>query len=113
MARLFDEHWEVFMNSISHRFRDLSQFLLQGLHNHACIAAQDVVIHTSDDHCHIMSGQVLCGSPDEARSFMDSATHPEIKFLCVNDLPQLEEVFPDVRAWLRGAIGGFHDLPIH
>ena len=100
------------MNNISHRFRDLSQFLPQGLYNHACIAAQEAVIHASDDHRHIRSGQVVADSPAEARSFMDIAIHPEIKFLCVNDLPQLEEVFPDARTWLRGAIGGFNDLPV-
>lgn len=112
MARLFDEHRDVFVNNIGYRFRDLSQFLPQGLHNHACIADGRAVIHTSDDHRHIRSGQALGASPDEARSFMDSAAHPDIKFLCVNDLPQLEEAFPDARAWLRGAIGGFHDLPV-
>jgi len=112
MARLFDEYREVFINNINHRFRDLSQFLPQGLHNHACIAAKEAVIHTSDDHRHIRSGQVVGGSPAKERSFMDVTTHSGIKFLCVNDLPQLEQMFPDARAWLRRAIGGFNDLPI-
>lgn len=111
MARLFDEHREAFMNNISHRFRDLSQFLPQGLHNHACITDQAAIIHTSDDHRHIKSGQTFGGSLAEAREFMSSSTQSEVKFLCVNDLPQLEQVFPEARTWLRGAIGGFHDLP--
>jgi hypothetical protein len=110
MARLFDQHREVFIDNIRHRFRDLGQFLPQGLHNHACIAAQDVVIHTADDHLHIKSGQGLGCSPDETWSLLDSAAKPEIKFLCVNDLPQLEKVVPEAREWLRSAIGGFPDL---
>lgn len=112
MAQLFDQHREAFMDNIRHRFRDLSQFLPQGLHNHACIAAQDVVIHTADDYRHIRSGQGLGGSPDETWSLLNSAANPEIKFLCVNDLPQLEEVIPEAREWLRRVIGGFPDLAL-
>lgn len=113
MASLFDKHREAFIDNIGHRFRDLSQFLPQGLHNHACIAAQEVVIHTADDHRHIKSGQGLGSSPAETWSLLHGATNPEIKFLCVNDLPQLEEVVPEARAWLREAIGGFPELSIN
>lgn len=112
MAQLFDQHREAFMDNIRHRFRDLSQFLPQSLHNHACIAAQDAVIHSADDYLHIRSGQGLGGSPDETWSLLNSAANPEIKFLCVNDLPQLEEVIPEAREWLRRVIGGFPDLAI-
>lgn len=107
MARLFDHHQELFKNNIVHRFRNLSQFLPQGLHNHACITAGDAVIHTSPDHLHIRSGQGKGCPPTETWALLESVSKREIKFLCVNDLPQLEEVSPGAREWLCGAVGGF------
>lgn len=111
MARLFVQHRQAFIDNIGHRFRDLSQFLPQGLHNHACILAQDAVIHTTDDHRHIRSGEGLGRSLSETMSLLHSATSPEIKFLCVNDLPKLEKVISGAREWLDQAIGGFPDPP--
>lgn len=110
LARLFEQRPEIFVDNISHRFRALTQFLPQGLHNHACIAGGKAVIHPTDDHLHIRSGQGVGGSRAETRSLLQSATSPNIKFLCVNDLPQLEKVIPEAREWLRGAIGGFPEL---
>ena len=110
MARLFDQHQENFVNNIKHRFRDLSQFLPQGLHNHACIADGDAVISTTDDHLHIWSGQGNGRSPAETRTILQRAHNSDIKFLCVNDLPQLEEIIPEARDWLGRAIGGFPGL---
>jgi hypothetical protein len=107
MEQLFDQYPEAFINNIAHRFRDLSQFLPQGLHNHACIAAQDAVIHTKDDHLHIQSGQGNGRSPTETWTLLQSATKPEIKFHCINDLPQLEKLIPEARDWLGHAVGGF------
>ena len=107
MSRLFDLHREAFRNNVAHRFRDLSQFLPQGLHNHACIIAEDAVFSTSRDHLHIVSGQGIGQCPSETRSLLQKATSPEIKFLCVNDLPQLEGVVPEARQWISLAIGGF------
>ena len=107
MSRLFDQHREAFGKNVAHRFRDLSQFLPQGLHNHACIIAQDAVFETSRDHLHIVSGQGIGQCPTETRSLLQKATSPEIKFLCVNDLPQLEDVVPEAREWISLAIGGF------
>lgn len=46
-------------------------------------------------------------SPAETWSLLHSALTPDTKFLCVNDLPQLEAVIPEVRDWLRQAVGGF------
>ncbi len=106
MASLFDQYSHEFMNNIKYRFRDLSQFLPQGLHNHACIAAGTAVIHTDNDHLHIRSGQGAGGSSTETRSLLQDAVNSNIKFLCVNDLPQLEEVIPEVRQWLRRMVGG-------
>ena len=107
MSRLFERHREAFRNNAKHRFRDLSQFLPQGLHNHACIVATEAVFETSNDHLHIVSGQGIGRCPSETRSLLAKATNPGIKFLCVNDLPQLEDVVPEAREWVGRAIGGF------
>lgn len=107
MARLFDQHPEAFRNNIMHRFRDLTQFLPQGLHNHACILDEDAVLHEVNDHLHITSGQGTGGSARQTRALLQSVAGSGIKFLCVNDLPQLEEVIPEARDLLRRAIGGF------
>ena len=107
MERLFYQYPEKFTNNIKHRFRDLSQFLPQGLHNHACIADGNAVINTAGDHLHITSGQGIGCAPTETRAFLKKVTGPDIKFLCVNDLPQLEELIPEAREWLSQAIGGF------
>lgn len=105
MAALFDTHRAEFIRNIGFRFRDLSQFLPQGLHNHACIAAGNAVIHTRSDHLHIKSGQGLGKSPAKTRTLLQDVARSDIKFLCVNDLPQLETVVPEVRDWLRGIVG--------
>jgi len=107
MAALFEEHPQDFMDNIKHRFRDLSQFLPQGLHNHACIVAGDAVISLADDHLHIVSGQGNGRAPSETWALLQTADNPDIKFLCVNDLPQLEALIPQARDWLGQAIGGF------
>lgn len=107
MARLFSDHRTAFLANIGHRFRDLSQFLPQGLHNHACIAADQARLQTHVDHCHIKSGQGQGKTVPETRVALRQALRPGIKFLCVNDLPQLERGVPEAREWLRRAIGGF------
>lgn len=111
MARLFDQHPESFTNNIKHRFRDLSQFLPQGLYNHACILDDDAVMSTAEDHLHIKSGHGIGHAPAETRTLLQSATSPDIKFLCINDLPQLEELIPEASDWLSQAIGGFPGPP--
>jgi|TARA_B110000908_G_scaffold23146_1_gene26310 hypothetical protein len=111
MAELFDKDRDTFIENIKYRFRDLRQFLPQSLHNHACIAAEKAVVHTEDDHLHIESGQGIGRPPGETSALLQKARNPEIKFLCVNDLPQLEMVVPQAREWLRGVIGGFPVLP--
>jgi hypothetical protein len=105
MHDLFDAHRAAFLANIAHRFRDLAQFLPQGLHNHACIAKGDAVIHAARDHCHIKSGQGLGRPVAETWSLLHRAAHPNVKFLCINDLPQLEQVIPDARVWLHRTIG--------
>lgn len=109
MSRLFDQHREAFRSNVKHRFRDISQFLPQGLHSHACIIAENAVFKNGNDHLHIVSGQGVGGCASETRSLLQKATSPEIKFLCVNDLPQLEGVVPEAREWISLAIGDDHE----
>lgn len=109
MADLFERLPDAFANNIRHRFRDLSQFLPQGLHNHACIADDDAVLNFAADHVHIRSGQGNAVPAIETRTLLQNVTTSDIKFLCVNDLPQLEQVVPDARDYLTRAIGGFPD----
>lgn len=104
LARLYDEHRTVFLANISHRFRCVSQFLPQGLHNHACIAAGEAVLHTGEDHLHLRTGAVLDYPLQQVKSYLARALQPQFKFLCVNDLPQVEAVIPDTRDWIERAI---------
>jgi hypothetical protein len=107
MAQLFNEDRINFIENIKYRFRDLRQFSPQSLHNHVCIAAEQAVVHAEDDYLHIASGQGVGRPQEETLALLQKADTPEIKFLCVNDLPQLETVIPHAREWLRDVVGGF------
>ncbi|MGJ8604960.1 MAG: Stealth CR1 domain-containing protein [Marivita sp.] len=107
MAQLFDQHADAFVENIKYRFRDLNQFLPQGLHNHACIVARTAVVQSAQDHLHIKSGHGNGRPPDETWAKMRKAIQPGVKFVCVNDLPQLEILIPDLRVWLCDVVGGF------
>ena len=104
MARLYDEQRAAFLANIGHRFRCVSQFLPQGLHNHAWIAAGGAVLHTVEDHLHLRTGAVLDYPLPDVRALLASALQPQFKFLCVNDLPQVEAAIPDTRDWIERAI---------
>ncbi|MGL4543561.1 MAG: Stealth CR1 domain-containing protein [Polymorphobacter sp.] len=104
-ARLFESHKPAFLANMAHRFRDVGQFLPQGLHNHACIADGACVLESADDHLHLRTGAVSDYPIAEVRAYLRRALRPEIKFLCVNDLPQVEAAIPDTRAWIEAAIG--------
>jgi hypothetical protein len=104
MAALFDTHRAAFEANITHRFRDLSQFLPQGLHNHHCIATSMAVIRSGRDHLHIKSGQGAGDAPAITRNLLLESALSEVRFLCVNDLPQLEALVPDARALIHRAI---------
>ncbi len=109
MAELFATNGPAFAANVAHRFRDIGQFLPVGLHNHACIAAGTAVLHTTLDHLHIHSGQGLGLAPEITARLLEGIGAARIKFLCVNDLPQLERLVPEARALIEGAIGGaFH-----
>ena len=105
MAKLYDRFPDAFHATIGARFRNSDQVLPQGLHNHACIAESRAVLSVADDHLHIKSGFGAQFSADEMRAFLTEAMHPDIRFLCVNDLPQLEAVLPEARDWLMRSIG--------
>lgn len=111
MAQLFERFAAPFADNVSHRFRDIRQFLPMGLHNHACIARDEAILSPTLDHLHVRSGQGLDQVPQVTARLLQSATDASIKFLCVNDLPQLEQIVPDARHWISGAIGGGPALP--
>ncbi|WP_193746723.1 stealth family protein [Blastomonas sp. AAP53] len=104
LARLYDQHRDAFMANIGHRFRCVSQFLPQGFHNHACISAGDAVLHTGADHLHLRTGAVHDYPLPDVRAYLARALNPQFKFLCVNDLPQVEAAIPDTRQWIERAI---------
>jgi len=105
MAQLFEAHRGAFEANIAHRFRDLSQFLPQALHNHHCIAREQAVIAQGTDHLHIRSGQGAGRAPALTRALLLEDGLAETRFLCVNDLPQLEALVPDARRLIARAIG--------
>ncbi len=104
LAGLYDRHRAAFVANIGHRFRCVSQFLPQALHNHACISAGLAVLHTAADHLHLRTGAVLDYPLPQVRAYLASALQPQFKFLCVNDLPQVEAAIPDTRDWIERAI---------
>ena len=104
MAQLFETQRAAFEAGIAHRFRDLDQFLPQGAHNHLCIARGAAVFMPSKDHLHIKSGQGVGLPPEQTRALLTREGLRGIRFLCVNDLPQLEAVVPDARELIASAV---------
>jgi len=105
MEQLFTNYNEVFMENIKHRFRTTSQFLPQGLFNHACIKAKNFRIKNKRDHLHLAVGAFDGRSSLEVRDFLLKAAAPGIKFLCINDLPAVEQNIHDVRTLIEQIIG--------
>lgn len=103
-ARLWDSQRAAFLANIGHRFRDISQFLPQALHNHASIAAGEAVVTPAQDHLHLRTGAVADYPLADVRAYLRRAASPAVKFLCVNDLPSLEAQIPETRAWIEAAI---------
>lgn len=106
MATAFEVHQAAFEANISHRFRDLSQFLPQGLHNHSCIAQDEVVFASHTAHRHLKSGQGSDTPSEVTRALLTKQGLAGVTFLCVNDLPQLEVLVPDARALIAQAVEG-------
>ena len=55
---------------------------------------------------HVAVGALDQWSVEDVHAYLGTAERHEIKFLCVNDLPEVERNFPDARAWIEEAIGG-------
>ena len=108
MKQLFNENPEAFLTNIKHRFRDLTQFLPQGLHNHFSISNGQAVFHPSHDHLHIESGQGSGQPAKEVWALLNPITETNnIKMLCINDLPQLQSLIPGLGRWLNSVVGDY------
>jgi hypothetical protein len=106
MAGLFDTHRDAFISNAAFRFRCTEQFVAQSLHNHACLAAGNAAILDTADYLHVAVGAFEKWSADDVHAFLASAERHAVKFLCVNDLPEVERNYPEARAWIEEAIGG-------
>jgi hypothetical protein len=105
MAALFTEHQDAFLENITHRFRCTGQFLPQSLHNHACIRDGSATLLEAQDYLHLAAGMFEDQTLDQVQSEMRTAATDAIKFLCVNDLPELEQHIGNARAWIEQTIG--------
>ena len=97
MAQLFEQFRAEFTRNISHRFRVTDQFLPQGLYNHACLKSGNYRLVRKPDHIHLASGAFEKWSAREVTDHLLKAATPDIKFLCVNDLPVVEQNIPHAR----------------
>jgi hypothetical protein len=106
MAELFHAFADPFAHNAAYRFRCTEQFLPQSLHNHACLAAGRATILDTRDYLHVAVGELGPWSAADIRHYLGTAERQAIKFLCVNDLPEVERAFPEARQWIEEAIGG-------
>ncbi len=104
MAQLFEDHQAEFIHNIAHRFRVTEQFLPQGLYNHACIKTGKYRILDKRDHIHLGSDAFDKWSTREVTDHLLKAATPDIKFLCVNDLPVVEQNIPNARILIEQII---------
>jgi hypothetical protein len=105
MEKLFAEHRDLFLENMAHRFRCTEQFLPQALHNHACIRDGSAAILDRLDHLHLPVGMFDDRTVEQVRADVGAAASPAIKFLCINDLPMLEQHIGDARDWIEYVIG--------
>jgi Stealth protein CR2, conserved region 2/Stealth protein CR1, conserved region 1 len=105
MAELFETYPQEFTRNASFRFRCTEQFLAQSLHNHACLASGNAAILDTRDYLHVAVGALGQWSVTDVHTYLGGAERHDIKFLCVNDLPEVERSFPDAREWIHAAIG--------
>lgn len=104
MAKLFQMHKARFVANSAHRFRSTAQFLPQSLHNHYCIKNGLGRIHEQRDHIHVGVDASMEWTPAQIDKFLDGEAWEDMKFLCVNDLPEIERRYPDARRWIEAAI---------
>ena len=105
MEALFDKHQERFIQNASFRFRCISQFLPQSLHNHYCIKNGLGHVMEQRDYIHVSPDNIVQLDAVNVTGYLNSPEWEKIKFLCINDLPQLEDKFPDAHMWIETAIG--------
>jgi hypothetical protein len=105
MVELFANHRELFAQNSAYRFRCTGQFLPQSLHNHACLKSGDCSVLDTRDYLHMDVGAFEKWSAEEVHAYLGQAATPHIKFLCINDLPDIERNFQGARAWIEDAIG--------
>ncbi len=106
MTALFDGHHEQFVHNAGYRFRCTQQFLPQSLYNHASLKACTAKIHPIRDYLHVPIGAFEKWSVSDVHAYLGGAQRHDIKFLCINDLPDVERNFPQARVWIEEAIGG-------
>ena len=72
--------------------------------NHACLADGSAAILDTRDYLHVAVGDMDQYSAEDVSGFLRGSARDAIKFLCVNDLPEVERSFPDARLWIEEAI---------
>ena len=107
MVHLHNRFEAAFRDNARYQMRDIRQFSPQSLHNHACILQKTGTLHPVKDHYHIYSGQGVGAADGTIPALLQTIKDtPDLKMLCVNDLPQLEALYPDIRSWLAQAVTG-------
>jgi hypothetical protein len=107
MVHLHSRFEAAFRDNARYQMRDIRQFSPQSLHNHACILQKTGTLHPVKDHYHIYSGQGVGAADGTIPALLQTIKDtPDLKMLCVNDLPQLEALYPDIRRWLAQAVTG-------
>ena len=104
MAELYESFGAEFARNAGFRFRDAGQFLPQSLHNHACLADNSAAILDTRDYLHVAVGATAQYLAEDVSGYLRGSARDAIKFLCVNDLPEVERSFPDARLWIEEAI---------
>lgn len=104
MANLFAAHHDRFVSNAGFRFRSTDQFMPQSLHNHQCIKNGLGRIHAPHDYIHVAANASEQLTATQIDGFLDGAQKSNIKFLCINDLPEVEGRFPEARQWIETAI---------
>jgi hypothetical protein len=107
MVHLHSRFEAAFRDNARCQMRDIRQFSPQSLHNHACLLQKIATLHPVKDHYHIYSGQGVGAADGTIPALLQTIKDtPDLKMLCVNDLPQLEALYPDIRRWLAQAVTG-------
>ena len=107
MVHLHSRFEAAFRDNARYQMRDIRQFSPQSLHNHACILQKTGTLHPVKDHYHIYSGQGVGAADGTIPALLQTIKDtPDLRMLCVNDLPQLEALYPDIRRWLAQAVTG-------